>query len=66
MPLADSHLLSLVIWVPIIGGAIVLAFGPGNSSLGRWLALATSILTFLISIPLYTGFDPNVAVMQFY
>jgi NADH-quinone oxidoreductase subunit M len=31
----------------------------------RWLALGISVLTFIVSIPLYTQFDTSTAVMQF-
>jgi len=59
-------LLSLVIWVPIIGGLLVLAAGKSNNnSAVRWLSLFVSVLTFLISIPLYTGFDTTTYQMQF-
>ena len=59
-------LLSWVIWLPILGGIIVLATGSDERApLARKLSLAFSILTFLISIPLYTGFDASTAAMQF-
>jgi NADH-quinone oxidoreductase subunit M len=62
----DLPLLSLLIWVPIIGGAWVL-FGAGdrNAPAARAMALAVSVLTFLLSIPLYTGFDLGTHEMQF-
>ncbi len=61
---SDFPLLSLVIWLPIIGGLVVLAAGK-NDVLVRWLALAFSLLTFLASLPLYTGFDSSTYQMQF-
>jgi len=59
---ADLPLLSLVIWTPIFGGFLILYAG---DKLARPLALMVSLLTFLISIPLYTGFDLTTAAMQF-
>ncbi len=59
---ADLPLLSLVIWTPIFGGFLILYAG---DKLARPLALMVSLLTFLISIPLYTGFDLTTASMQF-
>ncbi len=51
-------LLSLAIWVPIAAGAAVLATGgERNARLARALALAGAIAGFLVTIPLYTGFD---------
>jgi NADH-quinone oxidoreductase subunit M len=54
--------LSLVIWVPIIGGLCVLVAG---DRLSRPAALIVSVLAFLLSIPLYTGFDAGTYEMQF-
>jgi NADH-quinone oxidoreductase subunit M len=61
----DMPLLSLVIWLPIIGGALLLGVGERRAGTARWLALAISALTFLISVPLFTGFDRGTAAMQF-
>jgi len=60
----DLPLLSLVIWLPIIGGLLVLAVG-ANNSVARWSALIVSLLTFVVSIPLFTGFDLTTSAMQF-
>jgi NADH-quinone oxidoreductase subunit M len=62
---ADLPLLSLVIWLPIIGGIIVLLAGDKSPDGARRLALGVSILTFLASIPLWTGFDSSTHLMQF-
>jgi NADH-quinone oxidoreductase subunit M len=59
-------LLSLIIWLPILIGVVVFATGGDrNAQLARWIALAGSILGFLVAIPLYTGFDPSTSAMQF-
>ena len=58
-------ILSLSIWIPIIGGLLVLASGDRSPNNARWLALGVSILTFLVSLGLWTGFDPSTAQMQF-
>ncbi len=58
--------LSLVIWVPILGGLAVLATGNDrNAPLARWLALVAAALGFIVSIPLYTGFDATTHAVQF-
>ncbi len=57
-------LLSLLIWLPIVGGILVLLAGD-RVSLARWLALAVAVVTFLVSLQLYTGFDYGTAAMQF-
>ncbi len=64
--MSDLPLLSLVIWLPIIGGLVVLAVGAKeNNGAARWAALIVSVLTFLVSIPLFTSFDTGTAEMQF-
>jgi len=63
---SDLPLLSLVIWLPILGGVLVLALSASrNNMLVRQVSLAVSIITFLISILLYTGFDSSTYEMQF-
>ena len=62
-------LLSLAIWIPIAAGLAVFAVGrneggPGEAA-ARWVALAGSVLGFLVTIPLYTGFDVQSAGFQF-
>jgi NADH-quinone oxidoreductase subunit M len=58
--------LSLVIWVPILAGAGVLATGPDrNAGLARWLALGGALAGFLVAIPLYSGFVATTSAMQF-
>ena len=62
---ADLPLLSLVVWLPIIGGIFVLFAGDKDPSGARKIALVFSILTFLLTIPLYTLFDSSSFAMQF-
>src|SRR5688572_25288853 len=59
-------LLSLAIWIPIAAGVLVLALGgDARASVQRWVALAGSIVGFLVTLPLYAGFDASSAAMQF-
>ena len=62
---ADWPVLSFTIWLPIIGGLLVLGSGDKSPNLTRWLALLVAVLTFLVSLPLWSGFDPGTAAMQF-
>ena len=62
---ADWPILSAIIWLPVLGGLLVLFSGDKAPNVSRWLALAVAVLTFLISIPLWTGFDASTAAMQF-
>ncbi len=63
--MSNWPLLSILIWLPIIGGALVLALGNSRANAARWLSLAIALVAFAISIPLFTGFDHAVAGMQF-
>ncbi|MBT6066243.1 MAG: NADH-quinone oxidoreductase subunit M [Proteobacteria bacterium] len=66
MNFSDNHLLSLVIWLPIIGGALVLLIsGSHRPSVARWSSLLVSLLTFWVSLSLWTRFDRSGSDMQF-
>ncbi len=59
-------LLSILIGLPVVGGLLVLAVGSRTAArLDRWLALAISLVTFVLSLALYTGFNFGTADMQF-
>ncbi|WYX11795.1 NADH-quinone oxidoreductase subunit M [Achromobacter xylosoxidans] len=58
--------LTLAIFVPIVFGLLVLAVGRDDRpGLTRGLSLIGSIAGFLVTIPLYIGFDSKTAAMQF-
>jgi NADH-quinone oxidoreductase subunit M len=61
----NSPLLSLAIWVPIIGALPVLALGSERRELVRWIALAVAIAGFAVTLPLYLDFDRQFVGMQF-
>lgn len=52
-------LLSLLIWLPIIGGIAVLALGEKRADTARWLGLGLAAVTLLLSLPLWTGYDSS-------
>src|SRR5690348_10970053 len=58
-------LLSLLTWLPIAGGLVVLLLGDRAITAGRWVALGTAVVVFGASLPLYTGFDPAQFDFQF-
>jgi len=59
-------LLSVAIWLPIAFGALLLAVGrEENANTARWIALVGAVLSFLVTLPLITGFDTGTAAMQF-
>jgi NADH-quinone oxidoreductase subunit M len=60
----NAHLLSFLIWLPIIGGFAILGLGD-RASAARWISLGVSSVTFLASIPLWLSFKTGTAAMQF-
>ncbi|KAF1726695.1 NADH-quinone oxidoreductase subunit M [Pseudoxanthomonas japonensis] len=63
--MSNWPLLSVLIWLPILGGALVLAVGNARADAARWLGLAVAVLTFVFSIGLLTGFDYANPGLQF-
>jgi NADH-quinone oxidoreductase subunit M len=59
-------LLSLAIWLPILAGVVLLAVGRDEQATAvRWGALLASLVSFVVTLPLVTGFDKGTAAMQF-
>ena len=58
-------LLSLLIWLPIGTGVLILLLGERNVVAGRWLALLGSLATLALVVPLWSSFDPSTAALQF-
>jgi NADH-quinone oxidoreductase subunit M len=59
-------LLSYAIWLPILSGVVLLAFGRDHSAGAvRWLALVAAFASFMVTLPLVGGFDNASAAMQF-
>jgi NADH-quinone oxidoreductase subunit M len=59
-------LLSAAIWIPIVAGVLVLAAGGDrNAPIQRSLALGGAVLGFMVTIPLYSGFDVQDPGFQF-
>jgi len=59
-------LLSLAIWTPIAFGVLLLAVGRDEHARAvRWLALVGALIGFLVTLPLYDGFQIGTAAMQF-
>ena len=59
-------LLSLAIWTPIVFGLMLVALGRDEqASMVRWVALIGALVSFLLTLPLYQGFELGTADMQF-
>ena len=57
--------LTLSIWLPIVGGLVVLAAGDRNPREARLMALVGALVGFLVTIPLVSGFNTGTSAMQF-
>ena len=59
-------LLSLAIWTPIIFGVVLLALGRDEHARSvRWIALIGAIVSLVVTLPLYSGFELGTSAMQF-
>ncbi|KUJ71846.1 NADH-quinone oxidoreductase subunit M [Thiomicrospira sp. WB1] len=58
-------ILSTLIWLPILAGLLILFAGRERPTFAKWFALLVSVVTFLISLPLWVQFDASTAAMQF-
>jgi NADH-quinone oxidoreductase subunit M len=59
-------LLSLAIWLPVAFGVLLLATGRDqNAGTARLLALVGAVVSFLVTLPVVTGFNNATAAMQF-
>ncbi len=62
---ADWPILSLLVWLPIAAGVLLLLAGERNPTAARWLALLASTATFVVSVVLWRDFDASTDSMQF-
>jgi NADH-quinone oxidoreductase subunit M len=63
-----NHLLTLIVFLPTAGGAVLLLYsilGGKDEGVMRIIALFISAITFILSLPLAVGFDTGRATMQF-
>src|SRR3984893_10239512 len=56
MSFVESHLLTLVIFLPVLGAVLIALLPRSEGGQQKGIAFLFSLLTFLISIPLWTGF----------
>jgi NADH-quinone oxidoreductase subunit M len=58
-------ILSALVWLPILGGVLVMALGELRQRLARLLSLAVAVATLAVSAVMYCAFDSSTAQMQF-
>ncbi len=63
--MSDLPLLTLIIFLPLVGAAALLFINKQKEELLKQVALGVTLLTFLISLPIYFNFDAALASFQF-
>src|SRR5262249_2220315 len=58
-------ILSVLIWLPIAAGIVVLLMGDRYIGAARWVALLAALATLLISVPLVSQFNVSTADFPF-
>jgi len=61
----NGFLLSILIWLPILGAVAVTLAGDQRPVMARGLALLIATATLLLGLPLFFSFDTSTAAMQF-
>jgi len=56
----DSHILSLMTFLPLLGGAIILCLPKGNDNLVKTVAAVASFLPIPLAVKLWVAFDRTV------
>jgi NADH-quinone oxidoreductase subunit M len=65
MDFLNTHLLSLILFVPTLAALILLFLPGGETKLLRWFAFAASLIPFVLTLVLWSNFDPNRTGFQF-
>jgi NADH-quinone oxidoreductase subunit M len=60
-----THYLSLILFTPMIGAALLLLVPKENANAIRWIANIVALVGFVISVPLWFWFNPSAADFQF-
>ncbi len=58
-------ILSMLIFLPLVGAAVILLLNRANEKAIKIVSLLVSIATFVLSLPLFTNFDKSTHLMQF-
>ena len=61
--MTEYPVLTATTFLPLAGAAVIMLCG--RERLARWLALATTLATFAVSVPLYVDFDKDLSDLQF-
>ena len=59
----DFPILTVTTFLPLAGALLILLIR--NDVLIKWIALVTTVATFIVSLPIYSHFDKTTYKMQF-
>jgi NADH-quinone oxidoreductase subunit M len=68
MNAAGFPILSLITWLPLVGGVVIMSVRGDEETVAsnaRWTALWTSLIVFVLSLILWVRFDPSEPGFQF-
>ena len=65
MDFLNSHLLSLILFIPVLSALVMLFLPKDEVKLLRWFALVASLIPFALSVYLWTQFKSDAAGFQF-
>jgi NADH-quinone oxidoreductase subunit M len=60
-----SHLLSVILFTPVVGALILLFVNKRQADTIRWIANVFGVLGFVVSVPLWFRYDPKGEAWQF-
>ena len=63
--MSHSHIISLITFLPLVGGLVLLAMGRPSARIARGVALLFSLAGLVVAAFLWTRFDPTVTDLQF-
>ncbi len=61
----ENSILSVLVWLPIISGLLLLPLGNERPTLVKALALLSALITLLLCWPLWSHFDTSTAALQY-
>ena len=63
--IAGIPLLSLILFLPLAGALVLLMVNKTNENAIRWIANIVAFVGFLVSVPLWFGYDVQTSGFQF-